>query len=806
MVSGEVDPPANPLVVPQFCFRSNDIDNVGITGRHYTGFIMVGQHAFTAPDEYDQDRYFRDMLDWVVEGMGIPKRELVLHEDAWGGGGNLGACMEFFVNGLELFNQVYMFYAVDPSTERGYRELDTTVLDMGMGLERIVWITHGSETSYEANMPGVVERLYEATGVDPDRDVWQAFLPHAGALNLDEADDIDATWRAIADDIGVDVDALQDEVLPAAHLYAVADHARCLLVALHDGLLPSNAGERHALRVMARRCFEFIDRYGWDITLDEVVAWHADEFGELYPELQDNVADVRAIVRHEREKYDAMLDDAERLIDDLDDVSPEELVELYDSHGITPEMLQRRGVDVDVPEDFYTRVAARHVEEGIDAATEEGVDVSGIEQTERLYWDDQYLQDFEAEVVAVVDGNGVVLDRTAFYPTSGGQEHDTGVLDGADVVDVEAVDGVIVHRVDGAVPDVGETVAGSVDWERRTRLRTHHTATHIVNAVAREVLGSHVWQAGSHKSEEKGRLDITHYEQVDRETLQQIEDRANELVADDLPVETAVLQRTEAERRHGFRLYQGGAVPGNEIRVVSIDDVDAEACGGTHVRSTGAVGTIRLTDTSKVQDGTIRLEYVAGPVAAAHDRYRAELEGQLRETVDVDRSLEAIADIFDVEVSHLPRVVRRFAEEWQERKEELDALREAVEEPDEHVAGEYGERPRDPQRLFDEWKRLEKDVKRLEAAREDAIREQLVAADDGFLQEHVDTGDIGMLIRIARQVVGERPGKAVLLVGKNAAVGARGEENDRDMTAAVGRYAETVQGDEAFAKGFQLRE
>jgi alanyl-tRNA synthetase/ribosomal protein S27AE len=119
VVSGEVEPPANPLVVPQFCFRSNDIDNVGITGRHYTGFIMVGQHAFTAPDDYDQDTYFKDMLDWIIDGMGIPKDEIVLHEDSWGGGGNLGACMEFFVRGLELFNQVYMFYEVDPDADNG---------------------------------------------------------------------------------------------------------------------------------------------------------------------------------------------------------------------------------------------------------------------------------------------------------------------------------------------------------------------------------------------------------------------------------------------------------------------------------------------------------------------------------------------------------------------------------------------------------------------------------------------------------------------------------------------------------------
>ncbi|MDY6773722.1 MAG: alanine--tRNA ligase-related protein, partial [Candidatus Nanohaloarchaea archaeon] len=330
VVSGEVDPPANPLVVPQFSFRSNDIDNVGITGRHYTGFIMVGQHAFTSPEEYEQSRYFRDMLEWIVDGMGIPKEEVVLHEDSWGGGGNLGACMEFFVRGLELFNQVYMFYELD-SSGKGYSELDTKVLDMGMGLERIVWMTHGSETSYEANMKQVVERLYERAGVEPDREIWEKFLPYSGHLNLDEVDDIDETWNFIADEIGVPVEDLKDEVLPAAHLYAIADHARTLLVALNDGLLPSNRGERHSLRIMARRCFQFIDEHGWDLDLEEVVEWHADEFGELYPELEENVGDVKEIIRHEEEKYREMKEEAERLMEDLEDVSEDDLVELYDS-------------------------------------------------------------------------------------------------------------------------------------------------------------------------------------------------------------------------------------------------------------------------------------------------------------------------------------------------------------------------------------------------------------------------------------------------------------------------------------------
>ncbi|MDY6761459.1 MAG: alanine--tRNA ligase [Candidatus Nanohaloarchaea archaeon] len=802
VVSGEVDPPANPLVVPQFCFRSNDIDNVGITGRHYTGFIMVGQHAFTAPDDYDQPKYFRDMLAWITEGMGIPKDEVVLHEDSWGGGGNLGACMEFFVRGLELFNQVYMFYEVDEDAEQGYRELDTKVLDMGMGLERIVWMTHGSETSYEANMEDVVERLYDRAGVEPYREIWGAFLPYSGYLNLDEVDDIDETWEEISDEIGVQVDELKDEVLPAAHLYAVADHARTLLVALNDGLLPSNRGEQHSLRVMARRCFEFIDRHGWDLELADVVKWHADEFGELYPELHENVDDVQDIVRHEREKYEAMKQEAEHIIADLDeDISAERLVEMYDSNGITPEMLQRHGIDVDVPSDFYQQVADRHSEDDGDGKAEERVDIRDVPETQRLYYEDEYMHTFEAELLAVQDG-WAVLDRTAFYPTGGGQEHDTGAIAGVDVVDVVEQDGVVLHRLDPEdgeeLPETGEKVAGEIDWGRRKQLMQHHTATHVINGAAQEVLGNHVWQDGAHKTEQKARLDVTHYEKLDREALDRIQEEANRVVDEDRSVSKQVMQRTAAEQEYSFRIYQGGAVPGNEIRVVDIEGWDAEACGGTHVDSTGEIGQIIVTGTSKVQDGTIRIEYVAGDAAEAYQEQRERIEDQLSEHIDTDMPLIDIADVFSVEVEQLPRVVERFVEEWEDRKAEIEELGAEVED-----APSYGKRPRDPEQLFAEWKQMEKDIEHVRERIEERLKEEM-AGREGEIREDIDTADVGMLIRIARHLVDDDPSRAVLLVGEKAAVAAVGADSDRDARDMVGDVAAEVQGDAAFAKGFDL--
>ncbi|MDY6769272.1 MAG: alanine--tRNA ligase-related protein, partial [Candidatus Nanohaloarchaea archaeon] len=397
----------------------------------------------------------------------------------------------------------------------------------------------------------------------------------------------------------------------------------------------------------------------------------------------------------------------------------------------------------------------------------------------------------------------LVLDRTAFYPTGGGQEHDTGAIAGIDVTDVVNQDGVVLHRMDPVegeeLPEEGETVEGEIDWRRRQQLMQHHTATHVINGAAQEVLGNHVWQAGAHKSEEKARLDITHHRKLDRETLDAIQEEANRVVAEERQVTKQFLPRNEAEEQYGFRLYQGGAVPGNELRVVDIEDWDAEACGGTHVNSTGEIGRIIVTGSTKVQDGTIRIEYVAGDAAEEYEREREQVEEQVSEYIETDRSLIDVADIFSVEVEQLPRVVERFVEEWEERKDEIERLSERVDgEPS------YGERPQDPEELFEEWKQLEKDIAALQEQLEEQLKEEL-EDEDGFLQKDIETEDVGMMIRIARHLVQDDPSKSVLLVGEKAAVAASGDESGVDAAEKVGEVADNVQGDEAFAKGFDLR-
>ncbi|MCX6707602.1 MAG: alanine--tRNA ligase-related protein, partial [Candidatus Woesearchaeota archaeon] len=218
VVSGEVKPPANPLVIPQFSLRFNDIDNVGVTGAHYTGFVMIGQHAFMPPEKWDQSKYFRDIHNWLKLGLGLPNKEITFHEDAWAGGGNFGPCMEYFSRGLELGNQVYMMYEVTPS---GPKELKLKVLDMGMGHERNAWFTLGKSTSYETTFPTVCKKLYSSTGINVDPDVIKKFLPYSSYLNVDEVEDIEKTWDTVAKKAGIDKKELKGKILPLAAVYSI---------------------------------------------------------------------------------------------------------------------------------------------------------------------------------------------------------------------------------------------------------------------------------------------------------------------------------------------------------------------------------------------------------------------------------------------------------------------------------------------------------------------------------------------------------------------------------------------------------
>ncbi|MBN1540426.1 MAG: hypothetical protein JW939_09800, partial [Candidatus Thermoplasmatota archaeon] len=234
--------------------------------------------------------------------------------------------------------------------------------------------------------------------------------------------------------------------------------------------------------------------------------------------------------------------------------------------------------------------------------------------------------------------------------------HDIGHLMGpteAEVVEVFKQDHLIVHRVKGDLSlwEPGLVVKGRIDEDRRIQLAQHHTTTHIINGVARSILGNHIWQAGAEKTEEKGRLDITHYETLDKDQLERIEREANRIIDQALEVRSMILPRNEAEEKYGFRLYQGGAVPGEKLRIISIEGLDTEACGGTHLKNTSEAVRITITGTKKIQDGILRLEYVAG--RRAKEMYEEDLRelGSIMGLVgidDPDTLVSRCEDIFEL--------------------------------------------------------------------------------------------------------------------------------------------------------------
>lgn len=626
VVSGTVEPPANPLTVPQFCLRFNDISNVGITGAHNTGFVMIGQHRFETPGDYDPNTYLKHLYDWFHQKIGIPAEEIVFHEDVWAGSGNFGPCIEVFSRGLELANQVYMQYK---QTRNGYEELDVKVLDMGMGQERVAWFTQGKPQSYEVVFPTVVKKLKKKTGVNIDEQVMEKFIPHSGALNMDEVEDVDEAWREVAQKVGVSVRELKEKIFPVQAVYSIADHTRSLLLAINDGALPSNTGGGYNLRVIFRRCMDFIKKYGWDLDLGEVCEWHVKDLEKMF-EIK-NLEEVKKILRVEEKKYEKTRKKIKRILKSIKGkVNVKKAIELYDSHGINPETLVEAGLMSKVPDKFYEKVSERHTR-AKRKEKRKRIDTKGIIKTKKLYYDDYKKTSFKARVIKV-DGNKVVLDKTVFYPTSGGQMHDKGSLNDKKVKRVFEEDGVVVHVMQkNHGLKKGQEVWGEIDWPRRKQLAQHHTAVHVINGAARQVLGDHVWQAGADKNTERARLDITHYETPSQKELDEIQKLANEVISQGVEVESKVVRKSEAEKEYGFRVYQGGSIPGNELRIIKINDFDTEACAGTHVHNTAQIGPIKITGVKRIQDGVIRLELKAGGALKSYEERMKRLADEVCE-------------------------------------------------------------------------------------------------------------------------------------------------------------------------------
>ncbi|WP_297467951.1 alanine--tRNA ligase [Thermococcus sp.] len=698
VISGEADPPANPLTISQPSIRFTDIDNVGITGRHFTIFEMMAHHAFNYPGKpiYWMDETVELAFEFFTKELKMKPEDITFKENPWAGGGNAGPAFEVLYRGLEVATLVFMQYKkapenADPSQVveikgEKYVPMETKVVDTGYGLERLVWMSHGTPTAYDAVLGYVIEPLKKMAGVEKiDERILMENSRLAGMFDIEDMGDLRYLREQVAKRVGITVEELEKAVRPYELIYAIADHTKALTFMLADGVIPSNVKAGYLARLLIRKSIRHLRELGLEIPLAEIVAMHIKELSPTFPEFKEMEDVILDIINVEEKRYHETLKRGSELVKreiaklkkkGINELPLEKLILFYESHGLTPEIVaevaQKEGVKVEIPDNFYTLVAKQAEKTEKKTAGEYVVDfelVKDLPDTRTLYYEDPFMKEFDAEVLKIID-DWVVLNQTAFYPEGGGQPYDTGILEvngeEVKVTNVQKVGKVILHKVER--PELfreGAKVHGRLDWERRIQHMRHHTGTHVLMGALVRVLGKHVWQAGSQLHTDWARLDISHYKRITEEELREIERLANRVVMENRKVTWEWLPRTEAEMKYGFRLYQGGVVPGRVIRVLKIEDWDVQACGGTHLPNTGLIGPIKILRTERIQDGVERIIFAAGEAAI----------NWMQET---ERLLKRTAEIFRVPPEKVPETAERFFNEWKEARKEVEKLRKEL--------------------------------------------------------------------------------------------------------------------------------
>ena len=656
--------PANPLVVPQMCVRFNDIENVGLSGRHYTTFCMIGQTCDADQEGgYWKDRCLELDFQLLTKVLGIDPKAITFVEDVWMGAGAFGYSLEYFVNGLELGNAVFTEFE---GNENEYRTMKHRIIDMGAGLERFSWITMGTPTSYDCTFGPVINEMMSKTGTKLDKEILGSYFKFASnALERTESD-LRALKATFAKELKISYGDLNKIINPFEAMYTVADHTRTLLFAISDGSIPSNVGGGYNLRVILRRALAILERMGWNFNLDEIAEIHIGYLKQMYPELEEHVNDVKTILQIESNRYIGSKERMNSITSSIrgkkQSLSVDDLIRLYESDGITPEFLVESGVIESIPQAYYVMLSELHESHRTSHNHKPVTAVEELQPTRLLYYEHNSMTEADARILAIIENEYVILDQTVFYPRGGGQEPDTGDIDGIKVLDVIKQNEIVIHKISPSkVLLPGMKVRIRINPRRRDLITKHHTATHIVNASARSILGPWVWQNSAFKDEGYARLDITHHSSLTREEIEEIEKAANRVVRQDNPVLIDTFDRIDAERNYSFRIYQGGVVPSSTVRIVNIKDWDIEACGGTHVSRTGEIGLIKIFRTERIQDGVVRLEFVAGEAALDY------VEKQ-------DNQLNTISRILGASKEKVVESLRKSVDEADETKRKLKTI------------------------------------------------------------------------------------------------------------------------------------
>jgi alanyl-tRNA synthetase len=660
---GREPPPAPLLTTVQKCFRTPDIDEVGLDGHHLTFFEMLGNFSF---GQYfkegaielaweflfehlhvDRDRFWVSVFagdsglgldeDQVAvelwERMGMPPERIVRlgrDHNFWsvGGPGPCGPDSEMFYDRgpelgcgrpdcgpgcsceryLEFWNLVFMEYELHG--DGSLTPLPKQNVDTGLGLERTASILQG------------VTSIYETDG-------YQEIM----------------SWIAGESGIGYG----ESDVATKAHRI-LADHGRGMTFLVADGVEPSNEGRGYVLRRIIRRAVLQAQRIGLE-RVYRLPAVVVAQMGDVYAELREHQDDIERIVRAEEERFTETLARGLRLFEEhagAEEISGEAAFTLAATYGfpieLTLELARERGQTVDVDE--YARLMEEHraisrasgvrgeLQRAAEFAAEAGF------RTEFVGWEKTEVLTQIGALEPLGEGRFLAkLRESPFYPEGGGQVTDQGFVEheetGARAELVEAYrfddDQALVFEGDGGFA-AGDRVRAVVSWSARFPTMANHTATHLLHQALRDVLGEHVKQAGSAVRPDKLRFDFTHPRALTPEERHEVERRVNEKVFENHPVRTFITPIEEARKLGAMMLF--GEKYGEHVRVVEIDGYSRELCGGTHVRSTAEVGPFAILSESSVGSGTRRIEAVSSGTAYALLHGRAHEAEELREELE----------------------------------------------------------------------------------------------------------------------------------------------------------------------------
>ena len=627
VTSGRVEPPSNPLVMSQPSIRMLDIDLVGNTGRHLTSFEMMCHDAFNSATKqvYWKEETVEYCFRFLTARLGIEPDLITFKEKPWSGGGNGGNALEVFIRGVEVATLVFMDMIEDPDGDfqidgKNYRRMEMRIVDTGYGLERLVWLSRGTSTIYQAVFPEVLHFVSEKAGIKLDNtllkrvsEISAVMDPFSESLLLGK----------LREEFPGDQHSVVEKYSIYRDIFSLCDHAKTITILLSNYVIPSNVKVGYLLRLLIRRSQYLIEKLGIDASIRDLIDLHSKSMAGIIPDLDRKF--VESILGIEDQKYTDLKERGKgiilRMLDRRKTIGDDDFVYLYDSEGINPEFVQRvvkeeRGISIAIPENVRQMVISRHENSGKKRENKSSEIYPDI-YTRPLYYDDTSIREFNSIVLYSGDKK-IITNQTAFYPEGGGQPSDTGefIYHGKSVkmIKAEKHGKSVVHNLSSDIP-VDSRIIGRIDYDRRLRHMVHHSATHLLLGILIRELGPHVWQTGVQKGYDVSRIDFTHYGKLSEDEVLRIEKAVFSAITESHRITVKNIEWNRAISRYGFRLFEGGVPDGEKIRVVEIDGIDAEGCGGTHLKNTSEIGFFKILKVEGIQEGILRITFCAGPAA-----------------------------------------------------------------------------------------------------------------------------------------------------------------------------------------------